>query len=58
MHLSCKYGRWGYVDDGLCEQYYRDGRITMIYEGTTYIQALDLIGRKIAKDGGAVNEND
>ncbi|MEC7030950.1 MAG: acyl-CoA dehydrogenase family protein [Pseudomonadota bacterium] len=45
-------GGMGYVTDGLCEQYYRDGRITMIYEGTNGIQGLDLIGRKIAKDGG------
>ena len=45
-------GGKGYVKDGLCEQLYRDGRITMIYEGTNGIQALDLIGRKIAKDGG------
>ena len=45
-------GGMGYVKDGLCEQLYRDGRITMIYEGTNGIQALDLIGRKIAKDGG------
>jgi alkylation response protein AidB-like acyl-CoA dehydrogenase len=46
-------GGMGYVADGLCEQYYRDGRVTMIYEGTNGVQALDLIGRKIAKDGGA-----
>tara|TARA_A100001015_G_C15040616_1_gene739386 strand:- start:3612 stop:5222 length:1611 start_codon:yes stop_codon:yes gene_type:complete len=45
-------GGMGYVQDGLCEQLYRDGRITMIYEGTNGIQALDLIGRKIAKDQG------
>lgn len=45
-------GGMGYVEDGMCEQYYRDGRITMIYEGTNGIQALDLIGRKIAKDAG------
>ena len=45
-------GGLGYVKDGRCEQLYRDGRITMIYEGTNGIQALDLIGRKIAKDGG------
>ncbi|UTC24850.1 acyl-CoA dehydrogenase family protein [Candidatus Comchoanobacter bicostacola] len=45
-------GGLGYVRDGQCEQYYRDGRITMIYEGTNGIQALDLLGRKIAKDSG------
>ena len=32
---------------------YRDARITPIYEGTTGIQANDLVGRKIARDGGA-----
>jgi len=34
-------------------QYYRDARITSIYEGTTGIQANDLLGRKLVRDGGA-----
>ncbi|MEI9982436.1 MAG: acyl-CoA dehydrogenase family protein [Aliidongia sp.] len=38
--------------DGVA-QHYRDARIAPIYEGTNGIQALDLIGRKIARDGGA-----
>jgi alkylation response protein AidB-like acyl-CoA dehydrogenase len=45
-------GGMGYVEDGVCEKYYRDARITMIYEGTNGIQGLDLVGRKIAKDMG------
>ena len=34
------------------EQFVRDARITMIYEGANGIQALDLVGRKLPKDGG------
>ncbi|MDC3180780.1 acyl-CoA dehydrogenase family protein [Gammaproteobacteria bacterium] len=45
-------GGMGYVTDGVCEKYYRDARITMIYEGTNGIQGLDLVGRKIAVDMG------
>ena len=45
-------GGSGYVKDFKIEQIYRDVRITTIYEGTNGIQALDLVGRKIAKDGG------
>ena len=40
-------GGYGYTTDYLLEQYYRDIRITSIYEGTTGIQSLDLLGRKI-----------
>lgn len=47
-------GGSGYVRDWNIEQYFRDARITMIYEGTNGIQALDLIGRKLPKDGGKV----
>jgi hypothetical protein len=46
-------GGAGYVKDWHIEQYYRDARISMIYEGTNGIQALDLVGRKLVKDGGA-----
>lgn len=44
--LQC-FGGHGYIRDTGVEQYLRDTRITMIYEGTTGIQALDLVGRKI-----------
>lgn len=45
-------GGSGYVKDYHIEKIYRDARITTVYEGTNGIQALDLLGRKIAKDGG------
>ena len=45
-------GGMGYTQDGVIEQYLRDVRITMIYEGTNGIQALDLVGRKLLKDQG------
>ena len=47
------HGGMGYVEETGAAQYLRDARITTIYEGTTAIQAADLIGRKIARDGGA-----
>lgn len=47
------YGGAGYVQDYPAEQYVRDQKIDSLYEGTTHIQALDLIFRKIARDGGA-----
>jgi 3-(methylthio)propanoyl-CoA dehydrogenase len=43
----------GFVEETGAAQYLRDARITTIYEGTTGIQAMDLVGRKIARDGGA-----
>ena len=46
------YGGHGYVREWGMEQYVRDARINMIYEGTNGIQALDLIGRKVLQDGG------
>jgi len=46
------YGGHGYIAEWGMEQYVRDARIAMIYEGTNGIQALDLVGRKLAKDGG------
>ncbi len=47
------FGGSGYVQDWPIEQYVRDQKIDTLYEGTTHIQALDLITRKIARDGGA-----
>lgn len=47
------HGGMGYVEETGAAQHLRDARITPIYEGTTGIQAADLIGRKIARDGGA-----
>jgi len=46
------HGGMGYIEESGAAQYARDARITTIYEGTTGIQANDLIGRKIARDGG------
>ncbi|OQS11598.1 acyl-CoA dehydrogenase [Chromobacterium violaceum] len=48
------HGGMGYIEETGVAQYYRDARITAIYEGTTGIQALDLIGRKTAMDHGVV----
>ena len=42
------YGGYGYIKDYGVEQYVRDARIAQIYEGTNGIQALDLVGRKLA----------
>jgi butyryl-CoA dehydrogenase len=47
------FGGMGYVEETGIAQYYRDVRITTIYEGTTGIQSLDLIGRKLVRDMGA-----
>lgn len=47
------HGGMGYIEETGAAQHMRDARITTIYEGTTGIQANDLIGRKIARDGGA-----
>jgi acyl-CoA dehydrogenase len=46
------FGGHGYIEDWGMEQFVRDARIAMIYEGANGIQALDLVGRKLAKDGG------
>ncbi len=46
------HGGMGFVEETGAAQYLRDARITTIYEGTTAIQANDLIGRKIAREGG------
>ncbi len=45
-------GGAGYTTDWSIEQYLRDVRIAMIYEGTNHIQALDLVGRKLPRHGG------
>ncbi len=47
------HGGMGFIEETGAAQYYRDARITTIYEGTTGIQANDLVGRKIARDSGA-----
>ena len=47
------YGGHGYIAEWGMEQYVRDSRINMIYEGTNTIQSLDLLGRKILGDNGA-----
>jgi alkylation response protein AidB-like acyl-CoA dehydrogenase len=47
------HGGMGFVEETGAAQYLRDVRITTIYEGTTGIQAMDLVGRKIGRDGGA-----
>lgn len=46
------YGGHGYIEEHGMSQFVRDARIAMIYEGANGIQALDLVGRKLAKDGG------
>ena len=46
------YGGHGYVGEWGMEQYVRDARITMIYEGANGVQAMDLVGRKLAQNGG------
>ena len=47
------HGGMGFIEETGAAQYYRDARILPIYEGTTAIQANDLIGRKTLRDGGA-----
>ncbi|MCK9387739.1 MAG: acyl-CoA dehydrogenase C-terminal domain-containing protein [Sulfuritalea sp.] len=47
------YGGHGYIAEWGMEQYVRDARINMIYEGTNTIQSLDLLGRKVLLDNGA-----
>ncbi|MBO9410188.1 MULTISPECIES: acyl-CoA dehydrogenase C-terminal domain-containing protein [unclassified Ruegeria] len=46
------YGGHGYIEEWGMSQYTRDARIAMIYEGANGVQALDLVGRKLATDGG------
>jgi alkylation response protein AidB-like acyl-CoA dehydrogenase len=52
-HCMQVFGGHGYVREWGMEQYVRDARINMIYEGTNTIQSLDLLGRKILGDNGA-----
>lgn len=47
------HGGMGFIEETGVAQHYRDARITSIYEGTTGIQANDLVGRKLLRDGGA-----
>jgi alkylation response protein AidB-like acyl-CoA dehydrogenase len=46
------YGGHGYIEEHGMSQFARDARIAMIYEGANGVQALDLVGRKLAADGG------
>lgn len=52
-HAVQVFGGHGFVRETGIEQYVRDARITMIYEGTTQIQGLDLLGRKVLLEQGA-----
>jgi hypothetical protein len=52
-HCMQVFGGHGYVREWGMEQFVRDSRINMIYEGTNTIQALDLLGRKVLGDNGA-----
>jgi len=48
------HGGMGFIEETGAAQYYRDAKILTIYEGTTAIQANDLIGRKTSRDGGQI----
>ncbi len=48
------HGGMGFIEETGAAQYYRDSKILTIYEGTTAIQANDLIGRKTGRDGGQI----
>ncbi|MDP3855788.1 acyl-CoA dehydrogenase [Phenylobacterium sp.] len=48
------HGGMGFIEETGAAQHYRDARIAPIYEGTNGIQAIDLVGRKVAMEGGAV----
>ena len=48
------HGGMGFIEETGAAQHYRDVRILPIYEGTNGIQAIDLVGRKIVRDGGAM----
>ncbi len=52
-HCMQVYGGHGFIKEWGMEQYVRDARINMIYEGTNTIQSLDLLGRKVLGDNGA-----
>jgi 3-(methylsulfanyl)propanoyl-CoA dehydrogenase len=50
------HGGMGFIEETGAAQFYRDARILTIYEGTTAIQANDLVGRKTARDGGSTSK--
>ena len=52
LAVQC-YGGHGYIRDNGVEQFIRDGRINQIYEGANGVQAMDLVGRKLGRKGGA-----
>ena len=52
VHAQQVFGGHGYIREHGMEQFVRDARITQIYEGTNGIQAMDLVGRKLPRDGG------
>ncbi len=52
VNMQQVFGGHGYVREWGVEQFVRDARIAQIYEGTNGVQAMDLVGRKLAKDGG------
>ncbi|HEY3778484.1 MAG TPA: acyl-CoA dehydrogenase C-terminal domain-containing protein [Rhizomicrobium sp.] len=52
LAMQC-YGGHGYIRDNGVEQFVRDGRISQIYEGANGVQAMDLVGRKLGRKGGA-----
>ena len=52
VNMQQVFGGHGYVREWGMEQFVRDARIAQIYEGTNGVQAMDLVGRKLAKDGG------
>ena len=52
IKMQQMYGGHGYIREWGMEQFVRDGRISMLYEGANAIQALDLVGRKLPQDGG------
>jgi len=54
--MQC-YGGYGYCQEYPVEQYCRDSRIAMIFEGTNFIQSADLVGRKLNIGGGALMQN-
>ncbi|MDY0743891.1 acyl-CoA dehydrogenase C-terminal domain-containing protein [Paucibacter sp. R3-3] len=53
-HCMQVYGGHGYIHESGVEQFVRDSRINMTYEGTNTVQSLDLLGRKILSNNGAV----
>ena len=52
-HCMQVFGGHGYIHESGMEQFVRDARINMIYEGTNTVQSLDLLGRKVLSDNGA-----